>query len=270
MECYFHPDSKADGLCAECGRFICAECKVEWQNRHFCKPCASKVIPKVEASSKPEDITILGAGEIPASEPVAALPEQISESQNIVPSLPSTVSRPREAAIPLQRQKTKAPVITILEPEPFFPASISLKNLRSLFSLGVNYRSVHSIASYVVGLFLLIAIFLLPWAVASGFGFNLTMVNGGLAAGCIILTVLYLGATFLSYRSLRSLVHMATAVFCVLLWLIFLLTTFQEISQFSFSAADMMGTGMQVFIFVSFVAIVLGALELFLKRRIAT
>lgn len=267
MDCYFHPDSKADGLCAECGRFICAECKVEWQERRFCRLCTNKVIPKAEASSKPEEIAFVGAGEIPASEPVAALPEQISQSQNIAPPLPSTVSISQEAAIPLQRRKIEVSALATPQPEPFFPDSISLKNLLSLFSLGADYRSAHRIASYVVGLFLLIAVLLLPWAVASGFGFNLTMVNGGLAAGCIIFSLLYLGATFLSYRGLRSLAHMAVAVFGILLWLIFLLTTFQEISQFAMEPMDMLGLGATLFIVACVLGIITGILEIRLKFK---
>ena len=43
MNCYYHPDRDAVGACVNCGRFICAECKVELGDKIYCNRCADKI-----------------------------------------------------------------------------------------------------------------------------------------------------------------------------------------------------------------------------------
>lgn len=37
--CFYHPEKKAEIPCAECGRFLCALCDVELNDRHLCPAC---------------------------------------------------------------------------------------------------------------------------------------------------------------------------------------------------------------------------------------
>ncbi|MBP2018032.1 hypothetical protein J2Z79_001431 [Symbiobacterium terraclitae] len=39
MSCTYHADREVRGICASCGRPICAECKVELNGQPFCKNC---------------------------------------------------------------------------------------------------------------------------------------------------------------------------------------------------------------------------------------
>ena len=270
MRCYYHPENEAEAGCAECGRFICTACTVEWQGHRICGICAKEIIPNVEPESEP---AVVPQGDIAVSsvvEPAVMAPEQPAKSQDIVSPLPTPVTITKEASVPVQRQEKETSAVKIQQPELSYPESFSIKNIRSLFSPGANLRSSFSIVSYVVGFFMVIAIFLLPWASASGFGFNLIMLNGGLVAGCFIFAALYLGATFISYRGIRGLAHIAVALLCIICWLIFRFTIFQEISQFAISPGDMIGAGSTVFIIACVLGIVGGIMETGLISRYAS
>jgi len=40
--CFYHPAKKATITCSACGRFLCALCDVEFNNRHLCPVCLEK------------------------------------------------------------------------------------------------------------------------------------------------------------------------------------------------------------------------------------
>jgi hypothetical protein len=40
--CFYHPAKKAAVACSVCGRFLCALCDVEFNNRHLCPMCLEK------------------------------------------------------------------------------------------------------------------------------------------------------------------------------------------------------------------------------------
>lgn len=40
--CFFHPRKKAEAVCEECGRFLCALCDTEIAGRRLCPPCIEK------------------------------------------------------------------------------------------------------------------------------------------------------------------------------------------------------------------------------------
>ena len=40
--CFYHPSKKALVSCSACGRFLCALCDVELNNRHICPACLEK------------------------------------------------------------------------------------------------------------------------------------------------------------------------------------------------------------------------------------
>jgi hypothetical protein len=40
MKCYLHPDVDAVDKCTLCGREMCAECKLDYDGKIVCKPCA--------------------------------------------------------------------------------------------------------------------------------------------------------------------------------------------------------------------------------------
>ena len=41
MHCATHPDRPAVGACVSCGHMVCAECKVEVDDRIYCKSCVA-------------------------------------------------------------------------------------------------------------------------------------------------------------------------------------------------------------------------------------
>lgn len=44
MYCYHHPDCEAVGQCIECGKTVCPECKVVFDNRIYCNSCIEKKV----------------------------------------------------------------------------------------------------------------------------------------------------------------------------------------------------------------------------------
>jgi hypothetical protein len=40
--CFYHPGKKAAVACSVCGRFLCALCDVDFNNRHLCPACLEK------------------------------------------------------------------------------------------------------------------------------------------------------------------------------------------------------------------------------------
>ncbi len=51
MQCKYHPDREAVGVCVECGSAICPECKVEYDGRFFCNTCIEKKVSSGTASA---------------------------------------------------------------------------------------------------------------------------------------------------------------------------------------------------------------------------
>ncbi|MGB9695211.1 MAG: PspC domain-containing protein [Caldisericaceae bacterium] len=43
MKCYNHPDRDAVGVCARCGKAVCAEDSVVIGDKLYCKECAAKI-----------------------------------------------------------------------------------------------------------------------------------------------------------------------------------------------------------------------------------
>lgn len=43
MNGYVHQDREAIGVCVNCGKFICAECAMDIQNKYYCKTCMAEL-----------------------------------------------------------------------------------------------------------------------------------------------------------------------------------------------------------------------------------
>jgi hypothetical protein len=43
MKCYVHPDVDAVGTCANCGKFVCSSCAVDYKGKVTCKSCVEKM-----------------------------------------------------------------------------------------------------------------------------------------------------------------------------------------------------------------------------------
>jgi hypothetical protein len=50
VNCYYHPDKEPVGSCVNCGRLICAECKVLLGGKIYCNPCADALVTKSDVS----------------------------------------------------------------------------------------------------------------------------------------------------------------------------------------------------------------------------
>lgn len=265
MYCYIHPHAEAAGLCSHCGRFICETCKVEWQTKLFCTNCADQVVPEVEPEVLPETIVSIEPGTKGTSKISAEIPG--NETKIAIPLVPKSDIVQKPKRICLEQPVRKKPPLRVWEHKPLFPPDYSPKSLGSLFSLDQDFLSTFNIATYVISFFMLAAIFLLPWAVASGFSFYLATSSSILLVFCVIFFIIYLGATVISYGGIRSLIQIICAFFGILLWLIFVVTSFQEISQLSMSPLDMVGQGSIIFLASSILGLLTGILEIHLNAK---
>jgi hypothetical protein len=57
MKCDYHPDRDAVGICVNCGRPVCAECRTILGDKIYCQPCANEIFV-----SKPAEKPIEKAG----------------------------------------------------------------------------------------------------------------------------------------------------------------------------------------------------------------
>ena len=55
MKCEKHPEREAIGVCANCGKAICAECRVEIEGKNYCKDCVSELFEE----EKKADLTLV-------------------------------------------------------------------------------------------------------------------------------------------------------------------------------------------------------------------
>ena len=52
MKCAYHPTIDAVGACVNCGRLICAECKVELGGKIYCNPCTEKLVAETTVADR--------------------------------------------------------------------------------------------------------------------------------------------------------------------------------------------------------------------------
>ncbi len=52
MKCYYHPDRDPIGMCIDCGKFVCAECKVLLGGKIYCNPCTEKLIARTTTKNR--------------------------------------------------------------------------------------------------------------------------------------------------------------------------------------------------------------------------
>lgn len=56
MNCAYHPEVDAIGACVNCGRLICAECKVVLGEKIYCNPCADKLFAEASTPVKAKEL----------------------------------------------------------------------------------------------------------------------------------------------------------------------------------------------------------------------
>ncbi len=69
--CFFHPQKRAVVPCDECGRFLCALCRVEFGERNICPGCIDAgmrkgELPALEMTRRRYDSIALGVATLPA------------------------------------------------------------------------------------------------------------------------------------------------------------------------------------------------------------
>jgi DNA-directed RNA polymerase subunit RPC12/RpoP len=65
--CFYHPQSRAAQVCAECGRFLCNLCDLDVDGRHICPRCFETVgVEKVENRRPMYDTMALAMSTLPA------------------------------------------------------------------------------------------------------------------------------------------------------------------------------------------------------------
>jgi hypothetical protein len=68
--CFFHPKKQAVAPCDECGRFLCALCRVEFGSRNICPGCIDSgmrkgKLPVLETTRRRYDSIALGVATLP-------------------------------------------------------------------------------------------------------------------------------------------------------------------------------------------------------------
>ncbi len=49
MQCVTHPDRPAVGACVTCGHLVCTECKIEIDDKIYCKTCVGNRLSKKQS-----------------------------------------------------------------------------------------------------------------------------------------------------------------------------------------------------------------------------
>ena len=60
MKCYYHPDREPVGMCVNCGRLICTECKREHSTKLYCAHCSDELLKNtqlIDSVPRPRDKT---------------------------------------------------------------------------------------------------------------------------------------------------------------------------------------------------------------------
>ena len=97
--CFFHPSKRAVVPCAECGRFLCALCDIEFNGRHLCPQC-------LEVGEKKRKMKIL--------ETQRVLYDDIALALAIIPVIfiwPTLITAPLSLFIAIRHWKTPLSII---------------------------------------------------------------------------------------------------------------------------------------------------------------
>lgn len=97
--CFFHPQKRAVVPCAECGRFLCALCDIEFSGRHLCPQC-------LEVGGKKRTIKSL--------ENQRVLYDDIALALAIIPAIfvwPTIITAPMSLFIAIRHWKTPLSII---------------------------------------------------------------------------------------------------------------------------------------------------------------
>jgi len=74
MKCAIHTDREAEGGCCNCGRFVCPECKVNFDNQVYCNPCMQV---KLKTGAWPGHISEPGTGNTSGQGALSLLPPEL-------------------------------------------------------------------------------------------------------------------------------------------------------------------------------------------------
>jgi hypothetical protein len=97
--CFFHPQSRAAHACQECGRFLCALCDLEVEDRHICPRCFESG---------------LSAHEIETAEPRRVMYDSVALALSTLPALlfwPALVGAPYSLFIVFRRWGAPSSVV---------------------------------------------------------------------------------------------------------------------------------------------------------------
>jgi hypothetical protein len=98
--CFFHPRKRAVIPCAECGRFLCALCDIEFNGRHLCPQC-------IEVGGKKHRMKSL--------ETQRVLYDEIALALAIIPAIfiwPTIITAPMSLFIAIRHWKSPLSIIS--------------------------------------------------------------------------------------------------------------------------------------------------------------
>jgi hypothetical protein len=123
--------------------------------------------------------------------------------------------------------------------------------------------SIVTAIALIISFLIFIALVFLPWVIRPGIGLSIADIDGWIAAGCFIFVFCYIGANFLHNSRLRAIAHIASALLCLLLWMVFRFGIFPKIAYFAISKSDLEGEGLYTFLVVIIMGIAVGVIEMF-------
>ncbi len=64
--CTRHPSKESVGACVNCGKLVCVQCRVEYDDKTYCRPCADTLsfIKETPAGSQPVPVVTAAAAPV--------------------------------------------------------------------------------------------------------------------------------------------------------------------------------------------------------------
>lgn len=247
ITCAYHKRAEIAGACVNCGKFICAECKVVLKGKIYCNPCFEEMYAeKALAAERSAPATVVVEESIAAREVTTSPKEAEAKPATLVETTAQAKeSKPSKIQVAEQAPTTR----TTAESEP--------KGLLKPWT---------KLVAMISGLLLAVSVFL-PWLSAkemwgewagiSASGMVVSIIMGivGIVAGLVVVA-----AGFFFTAGRRGVVQIVSGVVALVMLLIMVLNRTLPISEYAMTLAALR-EGFYLFIIAALVLVGIGFLE---------
>lgn len=268
---------EGDYFCCNCGFDLrnmvnsCPQCGFKYEvGDSFCNSCGYRL----------ELI-------LPASNPTTAQPEAI-KLENISNGIPPTIAPEENVQVVKSPQEIQVDEVQVPQdmkrvPDIFIelpatqtqtPAMVSDTNQITGASLFPQFLSTAElltptrIAGLVIAVMMICGAFIFPWFDFFGNSANAVGTLGWPVFPVILFVLVYVGSVFLSNRILRSVIYGVVGAINLVVWITIRFILMEPLAYFIGSATDIMGFGFWLFLVSAILAIILGAVELVIVKKL--